>query len=90
VECKVQEWLEQLAGLLQPVRLAPHPPNSINLGQLHQQLPLPASIVRHYGSVGRFVDAMPALERTGQASDSIQLVPLYHHRLLQAAREHEG
>ena len=57
-----QEWLQQLALLLQPVRQAPRTPNYIRLSVLTQQLPMPSLVAQHFGGVVRAVDAFPELQ----------------------------
>jgi hypothetical protein len=83
-----QEWLQQLAVLLQPVRQPPSRPNYIKLYALSQKLPLPSTVYQHHGSMVSFVEATPELQwaEIGSAHQNhICLVPKYHERLLQAA-----
>lgn len=87
--CKlIQRWLEDLAVLLPPVKSASAQPNSIGLEDLWHKLPIPVSVLQHYGSVKQFVNAMPALEWVGFnfSTSRIYLVPMYHKRLLDAVR----
>lgn len=86
----MQEWLQQLAVLLQPVRQPPSRPNYIKLYALRvrQKLPLPSTVYQHHGSMASFVAATPELQwaETGSAHQNhICLVPKYHEMLLQAA-----
>jgi hypothetical protein len=82
-----QEWLQQLAVLLQPVRQPPNRPNYIKLYALRQKLPLPSTVYQHHGSMAD-VEATPQLQwaEIGSAHQNhICLVPKYHEMLLQAA-----
>lgn len=83
-----QDWLQQLAVLLQPVRWPPSRPNSIKLVALKAKLPLPGIIVQYHGSMVSFVEATPELEWAETNSphkNFIYLAPKWHEKLLQAA-----
>ena len=86
----LQAWLEQLALLLPPPEAPGATPSKIKLSKLRQQLPVPKSIVLHYGGAAAFFKARPELHMAkggGNAGKtSISLVPKHHWRLLKSTR----
>jgi hypothetical protein len=52
-----EAWLQDLAQLL-PLQL---PPASVTMGELRRELPIPACLVKHYGSACRCVKELPEL-----------------------------
>lgn len=90
IDEKLQNWLLDLAVQLKPVRRGSQRPTSIKLAILKHVLPVPCVLVRHFGSVVSFVEAVPELEWAERETSSshrnyICLVPQHHSRLLQAA-----
>jgi hypothetical protein len=84
-----QEWLQKLAVRLQPVQLAPHTPNCIDMNEFKLELPLPSLVRQHYGSVMNFVAATPEVRWTEPPRNNqmwyLHIVPEWHERLLKAA-----
>jgi len=81
IQSQVDAWLQQLALLLQPTYPAA---DSISLGRLRHELPIPECVVSHYGSPTAFVKATEGLVLVGK--NMVSLLPQHHKDLRQAAR----